>query len=428
MAPFNIDDRAVVRGRWLLWSMALLLLLLALWAHYAMLDEMTRAAGRVIPSKEVQIIQSAESGIVEEILVTEGEQVEPGQILMRINDMRFSASYQESRVELVALLGRTARLRAESRAESVLQLPQGVSEERPDIAAWEMQLFTARLQEQQASLSILQRQRQQRLEELDELKIKQQQTRTSYQLANRELTITAPLVKQGVMSEIELLRLQREVNDLKGSLEAMGVAEKRVSAALSESDARIEEQQRRYQRTVLGELAESSARLEQLQETMPVLQQRLQQTALRSPVQGVVKQIHINTVGGVVEAAQPLIEVVPQEDGLLIEAAVMPADIAFLYPGQQAIVRFTAYDFSIYGGLSAQVEHISADSLVDAEGVAYYRVLLRTATDYIRHRHESLPIIPGMVVEVDILTGKKSLLNYLLKPLHRMEQRALSER
>lgn len=411
----------------ILWVSLLFFACMGTWAYYTELDEVTRGNGRVIPSSHVQIVQNLEGGIVAELLVQEGDIVEKNQVLMRIDDTRFATSFRESQIQQYSLLAKVARLRAEIEGHEWV-LPADLTPEQRELYRNEQALAQSRQQEINSNIAVLQQQKQQKQHEINELQSRLRQLQNSYNLANKELDITRPLVKKGVMSEVDLLRLQREASELRGNLDATRSAIPRAEAALAEVSSKMTEVRSRFQRQAQTEFNEVEAELARLQESSLALEDRVARTAIRSPVKGTIKQIKVTTVGGVVQPGMDLIEIVPLEDTLLVEAQIRPADIAFLRPGQPAMVKFTAYDFSIFGGLKAELEHISADTIVNARGEAFFVIRLRTRKNRLGNDREPLPIIPGMTVTVDILTGKKTILDYILKPINKMQQNALRER
>jgi membrane fusion protein, adhesin transport system len=397
------------------------------WASWAELDEVTRGEGKVIPSSQVQVVQNLEGGIVAEILVREGAIVEAGQVLVRIADVRAASDFRESRTRYLALLGALGRLRAEVEQTTIAFAPEVLSE-APRVAQNERALYNARREAQESELDVLRSQAAQRRQELSELATRLGQLERSHALAVEELEITAPLAKSRVVSKVQLLRLEREVNDLEGELEATRLAMPRGEAALREAERKIEERRLNFRAEAQRELNAVEAEATALQETIAAEADMVSRTEVRSPVRGTVKQLFVATVGGVVQPGADLVEIVPLEDTLLVEARIKPADIAFLHPGQPAMVKVTAYDFAIYGGLDGVVEDISADTITDERGESFYRVRVRTNDVALHKADEPLPIIPGMTTQVDILTGEKTVLDYLLKPILRAKQRALRER
>lgn len=413
----------------LLFIIALFFVVFLSWANVATLDEVTRGDGTVIPSSQIQVVQNLEGGIVAGISVREGEVVDKDQILIRIDQTQAAAGYRESRAKYLSLLAAVARLKAEVDGTEVA-FPGEVLDGAPHVAADELSLFASRRSGLKTDLSILRRQEDQRRQELVELRGRLVRLKESYQLVSEELKIIEPLVADGVVSKVELLRLRREANNIKGDREATRLAIPRASSALREATGRIEERKISLRTESLQELNLRSAELAVVAETIASGKDRAFRADVRSPVHGTVKQILVSTVGGVIRPGQELVEIVPLEDTLLIEARIRPADIAFLRPGQDATVKITAYDFSIYGGLKAKVEHISADTIEDEQqkGETFYRIRLRTDRAYLGTEQDPLPIIPGMTASVDILTGEKTVLDYLLKPVLKVRERALRER
>ena len=414
-------------GRLMLWAVVLFFVFAAYWASIAELDEVTRGTGKVIPSSQVQVIQNLEGGILAEILVSEGDIVKPGQTLLRIDDTRFASSYREGRVGYLNLKARAARLRAEAEGAEFV-IPEEVQNQQPELVQREFHLFQSRAEELESNIRILEQQVNQRKQELAELNVKEANLVGSYQLLRRELDLTAPLEKEGVVSEVEVIRLKRQVNDLDGQLKATRLAIPRLRSILEEAEQKVEETKLEFRAKSREELNETLAELARTTEANQALEDRVKRTWVKSPVRGTVKQLMVNTVGGVIQPGMDLVEIVPLEDTLLVEAKIRPSDIAFIRPGQDVTVKLTAYDFAIYGGLHASLEHISADTITDSEGESFYLVRVRTDRNQLGSEAEPLPIIPGMQTEVDILTGKKTVLTYLVKPVLRGMNRALSER
>lgn len=414
-----------LRARFLLRSIGLVFVLFVIWAAIAQLDEVTRGEGRVIPSKQLQVLQSIDGGLVSEILVREGDIVEIDQLLIKIDETRFVSSVKENRAQYLGLLARTARLRAIAEGSEFIP-PAEVVAEAPEIAIQEGQLFAARRSELEAALSIARQQLAQRQQELNEASARRAQAAQGYDLTSQELTQTRPLINSGAVSEVELLRLERDVSRYRGERDMATAQITRVQAAINEAKRKIEEVELSFRNEAGRELSESTTKLSGLAEGSVALSDRVKQSSIRSPVKGIVKRLLVNTVGGVVQPGKDMIEIVPLEDALLLEARVLPRDIAFLRPGQPAMVKFSAYDFSIYGGLEGTLEHISADTVTDDKGNAFY--LVRVRTNKPGFGDANLPIIPGMVAEVDIMTGKKSVLTYLLKPVLRAKSVAMTER
>lgn len=414
-----------LRARVLLRSIGIVFAVFVLWAAVAQLDEVTRGEGKVIPSKQVQVLQSIDGGLVSEILVREGEVVQANQLLVKIDETRFVSSVKENRAQYLGLVARAARLKAMSDAKPFVP-PPDVLKEAPEIVEQERLLYEAKRDEMTAAVSIARQQLAQRQQELNEAQARRAQASQGYDLTSKELNVTRPLINSGAVSEVELLRLERDVSRYRGERDMASAQITRIQAAINEAHRKVEEVELTFRNDAGKELSETSAKLSSLAEGSVALSDRVKQSSIRSPVKGTVKRLLVNTVGGVVQPGKDMIEIVPLEDALLLEARIQPRDIAFLRPGQAAIVKFTAYDFSIYGGLDGTLEHIGADTVMDDKGNAFYTVRVRTNKP--GFGDANLPIIPGMVAEVDILTGKKSVLAYLLKPVLRAKSVAMTER
>lgn len=413
-------------GRVIIWLVALFFGLFIYWAAVSEIEQVTRGGGKVIPSRQIQVVQNLEGGILSEILVDVGDIVERGQLLLKIDKTRFSAPYMESRVNYLALKAKIARLEAETEAVEY-QVPDEINEEKPEIGRREKELYDSRKIELETSLQILKEQHRQRKQELVELESQLKELRRTYKLLQKELKITKPLVAKGAVSEVDVLRLERQASEMSGELETTRLAIPKIKSQIVEADQAISEERISFFNQARQELNDAYAKLEGISATSIALEDRLQRTAVRSPVKGTVNQLMVSTIGGIIQPGMDLVEIVPLEDTLLVEARIKPSDIAFLRPDQKATVKFTAYDFTVYGGLDANLEHISADSITDEHGNDFYLVRLRTQQNYLGSKADPLPIIPGMVVSADILTGKKTILSYLLKPVLRAQKTAMRE-
>ena len=414
-------------SRAILWAIAAFCAAALVWASRAPIEQMTRAMGTVIPARQVQVVQNLEGGILSELLVSEGHAVSEGQVLIRIDDTRFASSYRESRLHMLSLQAKAARLRAETEDGPYVD-PVEVADAAPELVERERRLYETRQRELQTDLDIQRQQVTQRRQELLELRAREAQLTRSYGLLQKELGITRPLVRDGVVSEVDVLRLERRANELRGEMEGARLAIPRLESALAEAEAKADERALRFRNEASGQLNDAMAELARLTESSLALEDRVRRTLVRSPVNGVVKRILVNTVGGVIQPGMNLMEIVPSDDRLVIEARIQPADIAFVHPGQRAVVKLTAYDFAIYGSLAGHLEHVSADAITDEEGKSAYLARVRTERTHMGKDELTLPIIPGMVAEVDIVTGEKTVLQYLLKPFLRARERALRER
>ena len=372
-------------------GVTLLLLLACLgaalyWANTFKLEEITRGNAKVIPSSREQIIQSLEGGILSALMVKEGDVVTQGQPLLRIDPTKAKASYQEGQNKALALRATASRLRAEARG-TTLQFSADVKQ-LPELVKNETNTYQAKRQALEQSTATIKR---------------------SKELIGRELAMTEPMAAKGLVSEIELLRMRRQVNEL---------------------ELQIQERFNKYRADAANELNRVEAELSQTTEVVGARQDQVKRTTINAPLRGTVKNIRMNTIGGVVQPAQDIMEIVPLEDRLLVEAKIRPHDVAFLRPGLPAMVKISAYDYSIYGGLEGEIELISPDTLREerkTEEENYYRVLVRTKNSTLMNNGKALPIIPGMTASVEIRTGEKSVLDYILKPVLKARE-ALRER
>ena len=364
----------------LLWISAIFIIVALIWSYSARLDEVTIAQGKVIPSKQIQLIQNLEGGIVKEIVVRPGEMVEQNQVLAHLDGTRFKSDYNTAKQKQVALQIQIARLAAET-TNQPLVIPDDLKKADPALSATEMTLYQTQMDQ---------------IKSLDERKA----------LIDKEIAMTQPLINSGDVSKVDLLRLQQQKADFTN-------------------------QKLTFMSTALDQLTKARADLAALQSDMTALHDRLERTTVRSPVKGIVNQVYVTTVGGVIKPGDNLMDIVPFDDTLLIEGKVKPADIGFIHLGQEAVVKITAFDYSIYGGLRGKVETISADTIQDEVNKAenYYLVRVRTPKNYILAKDDrKLYIIPGMTASVDILTGNKSVLDYLMKPILKAKDSALRER
>jgi len=415
-------------GRILLWISVAFLVSALYWANWAQLDEVTRGQGTVIPSSQIQVIQNLEGGILSAMFVTEGQLIEKGHVLAQIDDTRFSSSLRESQQQSITLKAKAARLQAEVDGVPFI-LSEELAAEKTNVVRDELALYKARQQELNTTKSILKDQSQEIKQELAELESKKAKLKRSYDLLKRELALSRPLIAAGAISEVEVLRLERQVSEMRGELDGAKLAKPRLHSKLRASMKKVNEVDFRFTNEARVELNAVSAELLQMNESSVALEDRVDRTAVRSPVKGTVKRIMVTTIGGVIQPGEELMEIVPLDDTLLVEAEINPKDIAFLHTGLKAVVKLSAYDFAIYGGLEGVVEHISADTITsDRDEESYYLVKIRTKETALESTGTKLRIIPGMLAEIDILTGKKTVLDYILKPILRAKSHALRER
>jgi len=407
-----------------------------IWASLSEIDELARGEGKVIPSEKIQTLQNLDGGVVSHILVKEGSHVKKDQALMRIDTTRFQASLEENRQEYWANLVKKVRLQAEYKINPKRKIPQLKFSEKLKINAQnfilnEEIIFLSRIEEFKSTLDILETQLAQKVQEVIEMKGKKEQLVGSRTLTLEELKTVEQLVESGAKSKIELINIKKDLNTIDGDIRATELSLPRANLAIKEAKNKIIEKLKNFKSEAILELQEINALIKKLESKLVSERDKLDKTVVKSPVNGIIKLININTIGGVVKSGMDLIEIVPDSDVLLIEAKIDPKDIAFINPSLKAIVKITAYDFSIYGGLEGQIIEISADSIVDEKSKdqkSYYKIVIKTDKNYLEKDGKKLPIIPGMVASVDIVTGKKTILDFVLKPILKTKQGALHER
>jgi len=416
-------------------SIVIIIIGLITWAMIAEVDEMARGEGKVIPSDKIQKVQNLDGGLVSEILVRSGEHVVKDQPLMKIDTTRFRASLEEAKEESLVLLAKKARLDAQikynpSKSRPKINFPKKVKG-FDQYTKIETNIYNNNIEEYRSSLKIFELQLDQKVQERKEIESKIKQLQRSVQIVKVQVQTIEKMTNSGSKSKIELLNIRKEFNTLEGDLSAAELSLPRSRFAITEAENKILEKVKGFKSNTYKELQEVSFELNKIEARLVSENDKLEKTVIRSPVDGIIKQININTIGGVVKSGVDLIEIVPDSDILLVEVKIDPKDIAFISPTQKAIVKITAYDFSIYGGLEGKIVEISADSIVDKDSKdnkSYYQVVVKTNKNYLESNDEKLPIIPGMVASVDIITGKKTIMNFFLKPIIKIKEGSLHER
>ncbi|MEO5367913.1 MAG: HlyD family type I secretion periplasmic adaptor subunit [Magnetococcus sp. WYHC-3] len=409
----------------LLMAVALFFLAALIWAAIAELEEVAVGPGKVIPSTQVQVVQSLEGGILSEVLIHEGDRVNQGQVLLRIDDTQFSSSFREGRQQVATLRAQVERLRAEAEGRDFVP-SDALRALDATLAQRELDLFNSRQLELKNNTRILDDQLTQKRQELEEMRAMTRQLERRLELVRKEIQLSRMSGTGKSLAEADYLRLKREMVELEGSLENARLSLPRQEAAVREQERKRLEPEHAFRAQAQAELNTHQAELARQEESLPALEDRLDRTLLRSPVNGTVIRLHPRSLGQVIRSGMNLVEILPLEDKLLVEARLRPQDIAFIHSGQMATVKLTAYDYSIYGGLPGQLEHLSADTITDERGDTYYLAHVRTHRNTIGP--QELPIIPGMVASVEIITGRKTVLDYLLKPLFKAREHALRER
>jgi len=398
------------------------------WASLAVVEETTTGAGRVIPSRQLQVVQTLEGGIVREIRHEEGDMIEAGDVLMLIDDTGFSSRLGELEEQRKGLLAEAARLEAEAAEAESFSADRALETSAPGAVAAERMVFRARAEQLSEDLSVLNQQLVQRQQERTELKVREQNLLTVLEPLQRELELNRSMLERGAVPEIEVLKLERELAQNQGDLDAVRAAMPRARTAIEEARQKISNRRADFRAEAVEKLATNRSELAVIEETLRAARDRVQRATLRAPVRGIINKLNVTTIGAVVQPGQSLMEIVPIDDALLIEARVRPQDVAFIRPQQDASVKLSAYDYRVYGTLRGKVERISADTIADKDGNTYYQVIVRTAVTHLLEGDRKLPIIPGMVATVDILTGEKTVLDYLLNPIVRVRHEAFRER
>lgn len=411
------------------WVVTVILLLT--WMSIAEIDEITRGQGEVVPSGENQIIQNLEGGIVEEILVHPGDQVEKGQLLLKINNQKSTSGFESSQMSTQSLQARAQRLRAEANNRKFAPSDQELKKMSPQVRKFvetERSLYESRRHGYYAALAILRQQLKQRQLELKAAKSQLAHLKNSQKMIQQEVDMTEPLVEKGVKPKIEFLGLQREANNIEREYQGVMISIPRYESAVEELRQKIEEHRYLFVAEAKQQLNDTTAQLNRAKNSTTALADQVRRTLVRSPANGIVQRLFVHTIGGVIKPGENLLELVPIDDALLIEAHVKPADIAFIYPGQEATVKFSAYDYSIYGGLKGKVTQISADTIKGQRGAIFYTIRILTDKNYLGSEDKPLKIIPGMTTTVNIITGKKTVMDYILKPILKTKTYTFSER
>jgi len=402
----------------MLYSIMALVVFFIIWAGVSEVDQRTRGQGQVVPSQEVQIIQSLEGGILAELLVREGELVKKGQILMRISDVQFSSEERGTEARFTGLSLKKARLEAEAAGRGFV-VPEDIAAKVPRLAANELALYESRQKELENAYAILDDRISKAEADLGEIGAQINRLSENRRLLRQELSITRDMVAKRAVPKLEEIRLSRELSDIDGQINANVERKKSLQAELEVSRRERSAQSDKFRSKALAELSDVETDIAALEESLKSIGDRVDRTELRAPVAGIVNNIALKTIGGVVEPAMRLIEIVPVDDELKIIARVPPDEIAFIRSGQEAKVKITAYDAAKYGSLSGELVRIGANSVTDRQGGIFFEIEVKTEKNHLGTEEHPLPITPGMVAQVEVITGKRTILEYLLKPLLR---------
>lgn len=398
-----------------------------IWASVTEIEELTRGQGQVIPSQEIQVVQSLEGGILQELLVRKGDVVKAGQILMRLSDVQFSSEERGTEARFAALEAKKARLNAEASAQR-FTLSDEIKRKAPQIAENELALYHSRQKELEAAFAIQDENIKKAKADLDEVKAEISRLSESRRLLKKELEITKDMVAKRAVPKLEQIRLERESADISGQINTKSQEKKGLLAALTGAENERAAQADKFKSTALEELNEVETEIAALKENLKSIGDRVDRREIKAPVDGIVNELMIQTIGGVVEPAMKLAEIVPMNDELKIVAKIKPNEIAFVNVGDRARVKISAYDPQKYGALDGEITRVAANSAKDNEGNILFEIEVKTTKNHLGTADKPLPITPGMVADVEVITGKRTILNYLMKPINRGFDRALRER
>lgn len=410
----------------MLFSVVALGAIFLIWAAVSKVEVITHGQGQVVPTQEIQVVQSLEGGIVSELLAKEGEQVKKGQILMRLSDTQFSSEEKGTEAKFSSLAAQKARLEAEAKGQEFV-MPKDIEEKSPAIAANERSLYESRKSELKNSYAILDDKINRASAELSEIKAEVSRLSESKRLLQNELEVTRKMVAQRAAPKLEQMQKEREMSDVSGQINAASARQQGIASDLEAARKEKQSQEGRFRSQALTELNEVETEIAGLQENLKSIGDRVDRREIRSPVDGVVNNMAINTIGGVVEPAMRLVEVVPLDDELKIVAKVQPSEVAFLHLGQDVRVKITAYDPQRFGSLHGKLIRVGANSVTDREGKAFFEIEVRTDKNYLGKDDRKFPIMPGMVANTEVITGKRTILEYMLKPILRARDVALTE-
>lgn len=430
-----VDNRldALVRShplptwRLIAWPIMIVLTVLVVWSRFAMLDEVSVAMGEVVPQGRVKTIQHLEGGIIEQIFVRDGDAVKEGDPLLQLNLASSGTNKDELEVRLDGQLLEAARYEAEAKGTS-LTFPPDVEQRRPTLAAAQRRTFAARKNELDSKLQVIRQQLVQREQEVRELESQLSSARKNLTLARERLKMSGSLLKEGLTPKIEHLQLEAEVESLEGQVQGLAPSIARARAAADEAKQRIEEERSRFRREAEDALGGASQAMARIQSLLKEATAQSVRSEVKSPIDGVVKNLRFNTIGGVVRPGDAIMEIVPTGGNLVVEAKLKPTDRGYVEEGQSAVVKVSTYDFVRYGSLDGEVILVAADTSQDEEFGPYYRVVVQTQKNYLGDRAGVLPILPGMEATVDIHTGQKSVMDYLIKPVLKLKAEAFRER
>lgn len=420
-------EKPTFKSQLIVWAIFAVLIWLLIWANYAELDKIIRGDGKVVPSSKIQLVQNLEGGIVSEMYVQSGDKVEKGQSLLKLDNTQYASSFGETETQQYDLKAKATRLRAQVTGTAFKV--ESPSEDSNVIAMFkrEKELYDNQLSRLETTKHILDQKILQNRSELEEAYNQLKQLNRSYELLKKEIRIMEPLVKEGIASEVDLLKTRREANEAFTKLKSTEITIPKLKSVIAESTSKRKEAEQEFRNEAQEKLNEVLAKLEQLERSQTAIEDKVRRTNIKSPVNGTISELLVTTIGEVVQPGSDIVKIVPDDETLVLETKILPADIGFVYPGLTAKVKFTAYDFAIYGGLEGVVEKISADTIIDEEGNSFYVARIKTNSNHLGTPEAPLYLLPGMTATVDVVVGKHTILDYLLKPIIKAKDLALRE-
>ena len=422
-----LDSHPLPSWRIFAWPVMIMLVVLFSWAFFAELDEVAVATGEVVPQGKIKVVQHLEGGIVEELFVAEGDAVKEGDTLLQLDLASTGSNLEELRVRLDSQLLVRARLVAEAEGGK-LTFPKDTADRRQTLVSAQRQAFKARKRELDSTMRVLQEQVKQRVLEIQELSARQKAAKRNYKLATERLKMSKSLLSEGLTAKMEHLELEAEVESLDGEMKSLEPALPKARAAAEESRQRLKEGEIRFRREAREELGKTEQEIARLNELLTRVTEQGSRAKIKSPIDGIVKNLRYNTIGGVIKPGEPILEIVPTGENLVIQSKLNPTDRGYVTEGQSALVKISTYDFARYGGLEGTVIQLAPDTTTDENGQPFFRVIVQTDKNYLGEEEGSLPIVPGMQATVDIHTGKKSVMDYLVRPILKLRHEAFRER
>ena len=422
-----LSDHPMPSWRVFAWPVMIFLVAAMGWAYFASLDEVAIAEGEVVPQGKVKMVQHLEGGIIEALFVAEGDMVKKGASLLQLDLASSGTNLEELQVRLDSELLVRARLVAESQGTEI-KFPPAAADRRPTLANAQRQAYEARKRELSSTLSIMQEQVKQKQAETKELAARTKAVKRNYKLAGERLKMSKSLLSEGLTAKIEHLELEAEVESLDGELRSLQPSLPKALAAVEEATQRLQEGESRFRREAQDELGKVEQNIARVNELINQAEEQGSRAEIKSPIDGIVKNMRYNTIGGVVRPGEPILEIVPTSDNLVVEVKLKPTERGFIRPGQPAVIKISTYDFARYGGLDGEVIRVAPDTSLNEDGTPYFMVIVRTDKNYLGQTEGDLPITPGMQATVDIHTGKKSVMDFLVRPILKLRHEAFRER